>query len=433
MDNIGEILRPADLRGILKYVPEFRDQIFIISIDGSIISSENFENIIAGIAVLRSLRINVVLVHGIGKPLKEFAKQNKIHLSDTYGDGVTDHLTLSTAMQVTGGTQTRVFEELSKNGFTCVFSNAVRGTKVGVIDGQDLQRTGKVEKIDTKFIKMLLAQDCLPIFSPIIIDRSGQSLRITSDLLAAHLAIELKASKLIFLTPQNGLIINGETQRNIPMEVVENLLLNQKDSIPENAHTKAEAAVFALKNGVARSHILDGRIFDGLLTEIFDKVGLGTMIHANDYQSIRQATIEDAGHIYDLISNGIHQRTLRSHSLESIHQHIEEFYVYEIDESLVACAALKRTSKENEYELASVFVHSFYENRGIGRKLVAFLCQEAANKGANAVFALSTQTSPFFEKVCHFEISSLEELPIERQQLYLKDGRKPIVLRKTLN
>ena len=430
MDQIGEIVRPADLRGILKYVPQFRDQIFIIAIDGSVISSENFENIIAGIAVLRSLRIHVILVHGIGQPLKHYAEKNNITLSDIYGDGVTNAETLSAAMSVTGKTQTRIFEELSKNGFRCAVSNAVRGTPKGVINGTNLERSGKVEKIDGSFIQMLLKEDCLPIFSPILVDRAGESLRINSDELASELAIELKASKLIFITPQPGLLINGETQRNIPMEIVESLLASNKEAIHPNARSKANASVHALQQGVSRAHILDGRIFDGLLTEIFDKVGLGTMIHANDYQSIRKATVRDASDIYDLISNGIHQRTLRAHSLQSIHEHIDEFYVYEIDDSLVACAALKKTSRPHEYELASVFVHAFYENRGIGRKLVSFLCEEAQSIGAQTVFALSTQTSHFFEKVCHFTIGSVDDLPPERKKLYLDEGRKPHVLLK---
>ena len=83
-------IKPTDLRGILKYVPRFKDQIFVLAIDGSIVADENFGNLLVDIAVLRSLAIKVVLVHGISHQLQELSVMRKITITDSYGSGVTD-------------------------------------------------------------------------------------------------------------------------------------------------------------------------------------------------------------------------------------------------------------------------------------------------------------------------------------------------------
>ena len=92
-------MKPTDLRGILRYVPMFRDHVFVIAVDGSIISHENFPNIVTDIAVLRSLSIKVVLVHGIGQQLVGLAGEHNIALSDIQGEGPTDAATMSLARE----------------------------------------------------------------------------------------------------------------------------------------------------------------------------------------------------------------------------------------------------------------------------------------------------------------------------------------------
>src|SRR3954465_12786588 len=87
-------IKPTDLRGILKYVPRFQDQIFVIALDGSIVADENFSNILLDAAVLRSLGIKIVIVHGIGHQIEELSKARQIPISDSQGTGVTDAATL---------------------------------------------------------------------------------------------------------------------------------------------------------------------------------------------------------------------------------------------------------------------------------------------------------------------------------------------------
>src|SRR5690606_33450641 len=108
-----------------------------------------------------------------------------------------------------------------------------------------------------------------------------------SDLLASALARELGASKLIYLTSNPGITLRGEFVINVPVEEIRTLLAQDPQAIDAGVRSKARHAVATIDAGTPRVHIIDGRIDDGLLTEIFSKVGIGTMIHGNEYQQIR--------------------------------------------------------------------------------------------------------------------------------------------------
>ena len=96
---LATMIKPTDLRGILQYVPRFQGQIFVIALDGAIVADENFSNLLVDLAVLRSLGIKVVLVHGIGQQIQELSELRKIPITDIYGAGVTDSATLDLAIR----------------------------------------------------------------------------------------------------------------------------------------------------------------------------------------------------------------------------------------------------------------------------------------------------------------------------------------------
>src|SRR5204862_1647754 len=109
------MLRLADLRGILRYVPQYRDRIFVIAVDGAIVESENFRNILLDIALLRSLRIGVALVHGAGAQIRRLAEQTKVTPSNIDGAGVTDFPTLQLALSAANRVSHEILEGLSAN------------------------------------------------------------------------------------------------------------------------------------------------------------------------------------------------------------------------------------------------------------------------------------------------------------------------------
>jgi len=421
-------MKPTDLRGILRYVPMFRDHVFVIAVDGSIVSHENFTNIVTDIAVLRSLSIKVVLVHGIGHQLVALAGEHNVALSDVQGEGITDAPTMSLAREAAALVSQTVLEHLTQAGLRCAITNAVRATNVGVLKGRNHLFTGKIEKVDAAILKSMLAQDILPLVTPIVCDREGQSLRVNSDHLAMELAVAMGASKLIYLTPFPGLQVDGVVKVNLPEDELKTLLADKKVTLDPRIRSKAAQAAKALDEDVPRAHILDGRVFGGLLTEIFDKVGLGTMVHANDYDRIRPAKKKDAQALYNLAKHGAKSEALVLRTRQQIEQSIADFFVYEIDDSIIGCAALRTYADGKSMELGALYVQPFYHGRGVGKKLVEYAKRRAKERGAKKLLALTTQTSGFFQSSCGFVEASLKDLPAVRRQELKTSGRNSHVL-----
>jgi amino-acid N-acetyltransferase len=152
------------------------------------------------------------------------------------------------------------------------------------------------------------------------------------------------------------------------------------------------------------------------------------MIHANDYQQIRRARKKDAQGIYDITRHAVKSHSLRHRSKNEIEHEIDRYIVYEIDGSIVGCAMLYEYPAEQAAEIASVLVQPFYQNRGVGRKLIEFLVLEATRRGARRIFVLTTQSYAFFKTVCQFEDARPEDLPDSRAEEYRREGRQSRVL-----
>ena len=431
ISNQKPLMKPAALRGILKYVLRFQGHIFVIALDSDIIGDKNLPNILTDIAVLNSLRIKIVLVHGISTQMQQIAGKQK--LSDIYGEGATDATTLNIAVKASHHVLHELMQRLTQSGLQYAYTNAVRGAQVGIVRGKDQLFSGKVEKIDEPFIQKLLDDNVLPIFSPIVPDRRGQTLRLNADSLSAELARRLSASKLIYLTAQPGLCIRGEKISSLTLEEIARTLRTRPQYLDERARSKARYALDLLSSGATpRAHVLDGRILGGLITEIFDAVGTGTMIHANEYQQIRPARKKDIPALYAIIRNAAKTETLRTHTRQTIEKAIDTFYVHEIDGSLIACVSLQSFSRSKTIELASLYVQPFYQGRDIGSKMVAFACQEAARRGFLKIVAATTQSFDFFQETCGFTEGSVKDLPRARRIEYEKSGRRSRILIKRL-
>ena len=429
----GSDIKPTDLRGILKYVPRFQDQIFVIALDGSIVADENFPNILLDAAVLRSLGIKIVIVHGIGHQIEELAKARQIPISDSQGTGVTDAATLDLAIRASSRVSHLFIEGLTQNGLKAALTNAVRAVQIGIIKGVDHQFTGRVDRIDKEFLNQLISSQVVPVLNPIGFDRDGRPLRINSDLLAAELAEALHATKIIYFTPCEGLEIAGKLRHEISAEALRTILDNKPDSINEPMRSKASHAIKAVENGTPRIHLIDGRLLDGLLNEIFSNEGVGTLIHGNEYQQIRQATRRDVRAMYNLTRQAVKREELVYRTQQGIEKKVEHFSVFEIDENIIACVSLQFYPDKPKFaELGSLYVMPFYHHRGIGKKMVEYACMVAKERGATTVIALSTQAFSFFTSVCGFEEAEKEVLPESRLKAYEESGRNSKILTKKL-
>ncbi len=430
-NNSENVLKPVDLRGILHYVPMFRGQIFVIAIDGSIVAHDNFSQVMTDIAVLRSLNINLILIHGIGHQLSRLAAKRRKTLSDEKGAGPVDDPTLELAQEAAATVSGQLFNALTGVGVKAACVNAVRAIAKGTVKGSNLHNAGKLETCDTSLLHTLLKEEVVPLFGPVQPDRNGLPLRLNSDELAADLAMQTGASKLIFLTDHNGLEIQDEPTVNLPLEALEDIIQKKPEHLQPELLSKARQCARALVNGTARAHILDGRVHAGLLTEIFDKVGLGTMIHANAYQMVRAARKKDVSTIFSILKAGSRTEALRYRTRQSIETNIAEFYVYEIDGSIVACVSLSPLGRGKSVELASVLVQPFYQGKGVGKTMAHYAIEAARAQGYTKLVALTTQTGDFFQR-CGFTEGTPKDLSADRRADLEKSGRKSRVFIKRL-
>jgi len=429
----GSDIKPTDLRGILKYVPRFQGQTFVISADGIIVADENFSNILTDIAVLRSLGIKIIIVHGIGHQIADLARTRHIPITDVQGTGVADAATLDLAIRASSRVTHLVIEGLTQNGLKAALTNAVRAAPLGIIKGVDHLFTGRVDRIDKEFLSQLIESQVVPVMNPIGFDRDGRPLRINSDLLAAELAEALQATKIIYLTPHEGLEINGKLQHQISAATLRTVLDDKPESINEPMRSTAAHAVKAVETGTPRIHLIDGRLLDGLLNEIFSNEGVGTLIHGNEYQQIRPATKRDVRAIYNLTRHAVKREELLYRTQQAIEKNIEQFYVFEIDENIIACVSLQYYPDKAKFaEVGSLYVMPFYHHRGIGKKMVDYACLKAKERGMTHIIALSTQAYTFFTSVCNFEEAEKDILPDSRLKAYDDSGRNSKVMVKKL-
>ena len=160
-------MKLTDLRGILQYIPQFREKTFIINVDGAIVTDENFANILVDIAVLRSLSIRVVLVHGASAQIQLLAEAQRVKPSDIDGTGITDANTLNLALTAANRLTHEILEGLSANDIRSASTNAIIAHPMGIIQGVDHLFTGKVERVDVELLQSLLAQGVIPVIPPL--------------------------------------------------------------------------------------------------------------------------------------------------------------------------------------------------------------------------------------------------------------------------
>ena len=432
------MLRLTDLREILRYVPRFRDKVFVIALDGAIVEHENFRNLLLDISLLRSLRIGVAIVHGAGHQIRRLAEQTGQTPSNIDGTGITDDITLQLALTAANRVTHEMLEGLSANDLRGACGNALVAHPAGILQGVDHQHTGRVERVDIALLHALLDQDIVPVIPPLGCDGEGQSYRLNSDGVAVEVARALEAVKLIYLTTFEGIQAPGETGaaplllRQLSVEEAEAILKGQRSGIPPTQLSKLEHAVRAAKGGVPRVHIIDGRVEEGLLAEVFSNEGIGTLIHANEYQAIRRAHRRDTRAIHALIQAGIENDELVQRSLADIERSIGDFFVFEVDRNPVACAALHLYAQQKQAELACVCVNPRYENQGIGAKLMQYAEAQARAGGLAEMFCLSTQAFNYFQQKGGFIPGQPENLPPMRRERYERSGRRSLVLFKKL-
>ncbi len=423
-------MRPTDLRGILQYVPQFRDRTFVIAVDGATVADENFGNILMDAAVLWSLRIRTILVHGASAQIAALGREGGVVPSDLEGSGVTDEATLDLALTAANRVSHEILEGLNAADLRAAVTNAVIAHPLGILKGVDHLFTGRVERVDIELLQTLLGNGIVPVVPPLGMDGEGRTFRVNSDAVALEVAKTLSAVKLVYMTTSEGLLVNGSVARQIAVGELDAAL--QRGEVPPEHASKARHAVAACHAGVPRVHVISGSVDDGLLSEVFSNEGIGTLVYANEYQQIRRARRGDVRAIEQLIRSSVESEELAPRSRAMIERELADYYIFEVDKNPIACVALHLYPEQKKGELACLYVRSSHENLGIGRKMTQFVETKARELGVETLLALSTQAFNYFQSKAGFSEGTPVDLPPARRARYDASGRRSKVLLKRL-
>jgi amino-acid N-acetyltransferase len=272
----------------------------------------------------------------------------------------------------------------------------------------------------------------VPVIPPLGFDGDGKTYRVNSDGVALAVAEALKAIKLIFITSSDGLICNGQLVRQLILAELEKLLLTNTAGFAPEILSKAQHAAAACKAGVPRVHIINGKVDEGLLAEVFSNDGIGTLIYANEYQQIRPAKKKDIRAIQLLTKAAVESDELVKRSRAVIEKSLGDYFIFEIDKNPVACVALHVYAEQKKGELACLYVNPSHENQGIGRKLIQFVENKAREMGLGELLTLSTQAFTYFQSKGGFAEGTPDDLPPARREKYDQSGRNSKVLVKKL-
>ena len=423
----------SDLREILQYVPRFREKIFVVSVDGEIAASPNFSNILLDLAVLRSLSIRVVLVHGASHQVLDAAKRAGLEPRNTDGTGITNEETLEISIGAAMRLTHEILEGLASVDLRAAYANAVISHPAGILGGVDQGHTGRIERVDVKCLHMMLHEGIIPVVPPLGFDGEGHTYRVNSDHAAAELAEALQASKVIYLSaamqwPEGNLL-----PRQLSISEAEELSKKRQNGVAVNLYSKLDYGAKACRQGVPRVHILDGRIDEALLDEVFSSEGVGTMVYSNEYQQIRKIFKKDVRAIMALIRQSMESEELMRRTRRDVLERMQDYWVLEIDGKLMGCVALHLYTSEGSGELACLYVDKAHENEGHGRKLMAFAEALARQRGLKQLFALSTQAYKYLQIKGGYCEATPDILPLLRQKKYESAGRQAKVLVKALN
>jgi len=406
------------------YIHSHRGKTFVIALDGDTVAHGNFHRIIHDIALLQSLGIRILLVHGGRPQIDQRIAQSSIESAFHNQLRITDAAAMHCVKEALGSTRWQIESELSMGlpnspmhgaQIRVIGGNFITAKPMGVRDGVDYQHTGKVRRIDAVAIQQQLQSGGLVLMSPIGFSPTGEAFNLSYQDVAAETAIALNAEKLILVTETAGIVDNGDLLRSLSVPEVKTLRNQCAD--PEQ-NKLLDTAHYACSQGVNRVHMVSCIEDGALLTELFTREGSGTLVMQDHSEVIRPAVIDDVGGILDLISPLEEQQILVKRSRELLETEISRFTLVVHPEGfLLGCAALYPMADKNAGEIACMATHPEFLGRGIASRLLECIEASAVQMGIDKLFVLTTQTAHWFLEKGFVE-TQVKDLPKQKQSLY---------------
>ncbi|WP_428353901.1 amino-acid N-acetyltransferase [Methyloprofundus sp.] len=408
------------------YIHAHRNRTFVIYFGGEAVLDESLHNLIHDFALLNSLGIRLVLVHGIRPQIDQGLQNRNIQSQFHQQLRITDPSALQCVKESAGLVRVEIESLLSLGVANSPMSGAkvrvisgnfVTAQPLGVLDGIDYQYTGKVRRIDSAALNQQLDLGHVVLISPIGYTPSGELFNLSAEQLATEIAIALQAEKLILMTEQScqstakGQLIAQMTSAETRQ------FIDHETHLASSTQCALESAIYGCQAGVKRVHILNRKIDGALLIELFSRDGMGTLISSTEFEVIRPAVLNDIPGILELITPLIKQGYLIARSVEQLEININDYIVIDRDGLIIGCTALHKIAQQNTGLISCLAVHPEYQQAARGNQLLEQLYSKAKHDAINQLFALSTQTMHWF-KERNFQDSSFTNLPPALQASY---------------
>ncbi|WP_437557059.1 amino-acid N-acetyltransferase [Acidithiobacillus sulfuriphilus] len=420
------------------YIHRFRGQTFVISFGGDAIADGSIRTLAHDIALLNSLGINLVLVHGAGPQIDAAMAERGLQGERVGGRRITTAAAMEAVTGAVGAARLAVEAALSQGqmgspmagaGLQVVGGNFLTAQPLGILDGVDFQHTGKVRRVAVEALQRHLAADEVVLLSPIGVSPTGTLFNVRAEEVAVATASALGAAKLIFLMDAEGVSNReGSLLRQLTAAEAVAMLRENDTGCPSSVRQHMESAISACRGGVERVHLIPRHVDGALLRELFTREGLGTLISQDPFEHLRRATLADVPGILELIRPLEEGGILVRRSRERLEMEAEQFVVMERDGKIIACAALYPYPEQGMAEMACLAVDGDYRRQGRGEQLLTFCEGLAREQGLRQIFVLTTQTTHWFLER-GFRQGTLEELPMPRQELYNMQRRSQVFFR----
>jgi amino-acid N-acetyltransferase len=439
------------IREAFHYQSRFEGSTMVFKIDFPVIEDPGFPYLMKDLALLAQTGFRVVIVPGAKEWIDSVLLEYGIVSNYRGNNRITTEAAIPFVEMAAFHVATRVMTSLAagnSSGNTAgkaagrvdaVIGNFVRARGLGVEEGVDMEHTGRVEKILTESINRVLNQGMIPILPCIGWSSAGKPYNVFSDEIALAASTALGAIKLFIVSVDPGLRDGvytlpetirigekGRIDRLTPQEAEAILEMNPRnEGIEDKTLSELRLAIRASKAGVERVHIINGREEGAVLRELFSNLGAGTMVYADEYESIRALKSREIPDLLRLMEPLMQQGILIRRGPEDIQERQDDYVVIEINGSLHACGALHDWG-EGQGEIAAVAIDPVYADMGLGRRIVQNLIDKARQQGFRRVFALTTHTQDWFEFL-GFKECAVESLPERKQRGYDRSRKSKVV------
>lgn len=411
-------------RNAAPYINAHRGKTFVLMFGGEAVQHANFANIIHDIALLRSLGVKLVLVHGARVQIEQRIAALGITPQIEDQVRITDADTLQAVKDVTGSLRIHI-EALLTMGLVnspmhgaqirVSSGNFVIAKPVGVRGGIDFKHTGLVRRIDADGINTQLDFGSIVLLSPVGYSSTGEVFNLALEDVAAKAAIALRADKLIILTGQSGLLDSTAALiRSCGVATVSQLLVEQQNHVQQ---LLLKAIIECGKQGVERCHCVSYTSDSALLQELFTRDGAGTLVAKDHQEQLSAASIDDVGGILELIAPLEEAGVLVKRSRELLELEVERFTVIKKEEVIIACAALYPYQEARSGEIACLAIHPDYRGGNRGLRLIQALEQAAKRQSLSSIFVLTTVSAHWFIEQGYNE-QAIDQLPEGKQKMY---------------